>query len=196
MKTNTYTHKFSFRLKVRQNQNDFFKPTFLPKNERTNSTMIPQVDLVSFVFWKKLKTQKRHFEIKWPLEITQVKHYLPTEGFQKRNDATENGPRELALLQAGFLLYIRARIIAVGVKLRCDATIRNFETRCSKVRIFWEGHKNLRNLHLTFVYSTYRHGVVLLFTKSGLISESFSLWLKSSKKRCEITFLSILPLGG
>ena len=26
----------------------------------------------------------------------------------------------------------------------------------SKVHIFWEGHKNLRNLHLTFVYSTYR----------------------------------------
>ena len=25
-----------------------------------------------------------------------------------------------------------------------------------KVRIFWEGHKILRNLHLTFVYSTYR----------------------------------------
>ena len=26
----------------------------------------------------------------------------------------------------------------------------------TKVRIFWEGHKILRNLHLTFVYSTYR----------------------------------------
>ena len=26
----------------------------------------------------------------------------------------------------------------------------------SKVHIFWEGHKILRNLHLTFVYSTYR----------------------------------------
>ena len=25
-----------------------------------------------------------------------------------------------------------------------------------KVCIFWEGHKILRNLHLTFVYSTYR----------------------------------------
>ena len=29
--------------------------------------------------------------------------------------------------------------------------IRNF----SKVHIFWEGHKILRNLHLTFDYSTY-----------------------------------------
>ena len=27
------------------------------------TTMIPQVDLFSFVFWEKLKTPKRHFEI-------------------------------------------------------------------------------------------------------------------------------------
>ena len=27
------------------------------------TTMIPQVDLFSFVFWKNLKTPKRHFEI-------------------------------------------------------------------------------------------------------------------------------------
>ena len=33
------------------------------------TTMISQVDLFSFgvFFWKNLKTQKRHFEIKWPL---------------------------------------------------------------------------------------------------------------------------------
>ena len=29
--------------------------------------MIPQVDLFLFVFWEKLKTPKRHFEINWPL---------------------------------------------------------------------------------------------------------------------------------
>ena len=29
--------------------------------------MIPQFDLFSFVFWRKLKTPKRHFEINWPL---------------------------------------------------------------------------------------------------------------------------------
>ena len=29
--------------------------------------MIPQVDLFSFFFWKKLKTPKRRFEINWPL---------------------------------------------------------------------------------------------------------------------------------
>ena len=44
-------------IKVRQSQNDFFKPTFLPKFDFT--TMIPpQIDLFSFVFWKKLKTPK------------------------------------------------------------------------------------------------------------------------------------------
>ena len=39
----------------------------VPSKTRTNefdfTTMIPQVDLFSFVFWKKLKTPKRHFEI-------------------------------------------------------------------------------------------------------------------------------------
>ena len=39
-------------------------------SKRTNTTiMIPKVDLFSFVFWKNLKTSKRHFEIKCPLEI-------------------------------------------------------------------------------------------------------------------------------
>ena len=36
-------------LKVSQNQNYFFKPL--------------QVDLLLFVFWKKLKTPERHFKI-------------------------------------------------------------------------------------------------------------------------------------
>ena len=39
--------------------------------KRTNkfyfTTMKPQVDLFSFIFWRKLKTPKRHFEINWPL---------------------------------------------------------------------------------------------------------------------------------
>jgi hypothetical protein len=49
-------------LKVRKIRNYFFKPTFLPKNERTNSILL-LVDLFSFFFWKKVKTPKRHFEI-------------------------------------------------------------------------------------------------------------------------------------
>ena len=31
------------------------------------TTMIPQIDLFSFVFWRKAKTPKNHFEIIWPL---------------------------------------------------------------------------------------------------------------------------------
>ena len=60
---------FHLALKVRQIRNDFFKPTFLPKNEWTNLTLL-LVDLFSFVFWKKVKTPKRHFEINWPLDIS------------------------------------------------------------------------------------------------------------------------------
>ena len=61
-----HRRKETRKLKVRQIRNDFFKPTFLPKNERTNSTLL-LVDLFSFVFWKKVKTPKRHFKINWPL---------------------------------------------------------------------------------------------------------------------------------
>ena len=41
--------------------------------KRTNgidfTTKIPLVDFFSFLFWKKLKTPKRQFEINWPLEL-------------------------------------------------------------------------------------------------------------------------------
>ena len=52
----------SSQFKGQTTRNYFVKPTFLPKNERTNSTLL-LVDLFSFVFWKKVKTSKRHFEI-------------------------------------------------------------------------------------------------------------------------------------
>ena len=47
----------------------FWYPQFFPKmNEKiVSTTMIPQVGLFSFVFWKNLKTPKRHFEINWRL---------------------------------------------------------------------------------------------------------------------------------
>ena len=44
-----------------------------PKNRGEKfdfTTMIPQIDLFSFVFWEKLKTPKRHFEIRELLQIT------------------------------------------------------------------------------------------------------------------------------
>ena len=63
------------QLKVRQIRNDFFNPTFLPKNEWTKSTLL-LVNLFSFVFWKKVKTSKRHFEIIWPLATPKLEHFL------------------------------------------------------------------------------------------------------------------------
>ena len=61
-KFETISHMIWRLLKVRQIRNDFFKPTFLPKNEQTNSTLL-LVDLFSFVFRKKVKTPKRHFNL-------------------------------------------------------------------------------------------------------------------------------------
>ena len=54
----------------------------LPKNERKNATitLIPQVNLFLFVFWKKLKTPKSTFEISSPLRV----HLLDTRGHVKR----------------------------------------------------------------------------------------------------------------
>ena len=53
-------------LKVRQSRNDFFQADDSSK-KRTDefdfTTIIPQVDLFLFVFWEKLKTPKRHFEV-------------------------------------------------------------------------------------------------------------------------------------
>ena len=40
-----------------------------PFLQKTNERMKLQVDLFSFVFWRKLKSPKRHFEIIWPLVL-------------------------------------------------------------------------------------------------------------------------------
>ena len=42
------------------------------RTKQFNLTMIPLVDLFSYVFWKNLKTPKRHFEIHWPLWFSTV----------------------------------------------------------------------------------------------------------------------------
>ena len=52
---------------------DLIKIFAVPKDflkSKNYCTMIPQVDLFSFVFLEKLKTPKRNFEIKWPLGCT------------------------------------------------------------------------------------------------------------------------------
>ena len=40
---------------------------FLQANSFSKKTIFLLVDLISFIFWKKVKTPKRHFEINWPL---------------------------------------------------------------------------------------------------------------------------------
>ena len=56
-------------IKGQTNSKWFFKPMFLPKNERTNSTLLWYLRSTCFClfFWKKLKTPKRHFQMNWPL---------------------------------------------------------------------------------------------------------------------------------
>ena len=49
---------FFLVLKVRQSRNDFFKPTFLPKNEFNFTTMILQVDFFSFIFLEEIEDFK------------------------------------------------------------------------------------------------------------------------------------------
>ena len=44
----------------------FFQADLSSKNERMNSILLLW-DLFLFIFWRKLKAPKRHFEIKWPL---------------------------------------------------------------------------------------------------------------------------------
>ena len=52
--------------KGQTNSKTFFQDSVSSKkrmNEFDFTTMIPQVDLFSFVFWRKLKTPKSYFEI-------------------------------------------------------------------------------------------------------------------------------------
>ena len=54
-----------------QTKSKWFFQADISSKKQTNefyfTTMKPQVDLFLFVFWKKLKTPKRHCEINWPL---------------------------------------------------------------------------------------------------------------------------------
>ena len=46
--------------------------------KRTNSFLL-LCDVFSFIFWKKLKTPKRHFEIIWPLKVGQTIYKIKSE---------------------------------------------------------------------------------------------------------------------
>ena len=55
-------YRIIFSQKYQNNDKTAKKMIFLPKNDQTNSTLL-LVDLFSFLFWKRVKTSKRHLEI-------------------------------------------------------------------------------------------------------------------------------------
>ena len=74
-----YVHSKNYQGKTRkppcgykgQTKSKRFFQLNISSKKQTNkfyfTTMKPEVDLFSFVFWRKLKTPKRHFEIIWPV---------------------------------------------------------------------------------------------------------------------------------
>ena len=63
---------------VRQSQKVFFQVDVSSKKRTKEfdfTTMIPQVDLFSFAFWRKSKTPINHFEIIWPLGGAKDEHF-------------------------------------------------------------------------------------------------------------------------
>ena len=60
--------------------------------------------------------------------------------------------------------------------------------------MFWEGHKILRNLHLTFDYSTYSQKLGEDFAKFCAFSEYMNFkWLKSIDNKTIRTQIIYLP---
>ena len=69
-----------------------------------------------------------------------------------------------------------------------EINVQMFETYINfKVRIFWEGYKILRNLHLTFVYSTYRKNKVV-FSDYMNFTKRKGMCLSRSKVRMKLYF--------
>ena len=73
-----------------QKKSKWFFQVNVSSKKRTNefyfTTMRPHVDLFSFVFWRKLMTLKRRFEIKWPLAASlQCAKHLRTGELEKVN---------------------------------------------------------------------------------------------------------------
>ena len=56
------------------------------------TTLIPQMELFSFVFWKNLKTTKGHFEINWPLLFLYIFRFpfFQISGYANRDSVRES----------------------------------------------------------------------------------------------------------
>ena len=101
-------------LKVRKSRKDFFKITFPPKNEPTNSTLLVWnlwSTCFRSVFWRKLKTPKRHFEIIWPLAgpVSSLKTFLqlcrPAQYHKEALSKLKDNEIELILSQFAAVYY-------------------------------------------------------------------------------------------
>ena len=64
----------SLLTKGQRNSKWFFQDNFSSKKQTSKfnfTSMIPQLNLFSFVFWRKLKTPKIYVKINWSLELSQ-----------------------------------------------------------------------------------------------------------------------------
>ena len=68
-------------LKVRKIQNDFSSQCFFKKTNK-KIRLYYLLTCFLFIFWKKVKTPRRHFEINWPLASESTKKY-GGHGFQR-----------------------------------------------------------------------------------------------------------------
>ena len=87
-----------------QNKSKWFFQAYFSSKKRTNefyfTTMKPQADLFSFVYWRKLKTPKRHIEINCP---------LPFKNFSATTEISKFGIEigKLGIFKVNFLSQIK-----------------------------------------------------------------------------------------
>ena len=91
-------------------QKYFFGILNSPKKRTTKFdliTVIPQVDLFSFVFWRKAKTPKNHFEIIWP----SVREQTPVSWLQVVFPGVQQGAQLKAWLRPQTIDKIKRSLI-------------------------------------------------------------------------------------
>ena len=109
---------------------------FLQK--RTNkfyfTTMKPQVDLFLFVFWRKLKTPKRYFEINWPLvDFQKGLQKVPSSYFQSPFLKVKNHPNFFCFI------ILNYQIFAIGIFDKSNSRNDLFPKLMSKFsRLIWK----------------------------------------------------------
>ena len=116
------------------------------------NSFLPVCDVFLFVFWKKLKTPKGHFEIIWPIAGPYLKiaflyfYYRATETQVKVEESSTEKTDESAVPDD-----IKAFYQKIDEDDDDEEESKGLILKLFKVHMFWEGHEILRNLHLTFV---------------------------------------------